>query len=113
MAALQRLRRSAKPSDVAKYIRRLHRPESVKEANIMVSAWGRVRSWQEALQVVSDMPRFGLRPNAVSFNAAITACGKAGQWEAALRVLHDENLSRQIALHLERVVFVSGDKVVK
>ena len=41
-----------------------------------ITALGRVREWQRALEFLDEMRRLGLEPTVVSYNAAISACAK-------------------------------------
>jgi pentatricopeptide repeat protein len=43
--------------------------------------------WQQALQLLSVMPKAGLLPNEITYNSAISACEKGEQWQLALNLL--------------------------
>lgn len=56
--------------------------------NIVVIGAAEAGRWEEALKLVRvEMPKFGVTPDVVSFNAAISACAKAGRWEEAVELL--------------------------
>ena len=56
---------------------------------LAISACARARQWEAALAILEAMPRRGIEPNTITFNAAITACEKGGQWERALALLDE------------------------
>jgi pentatricopeptide repeat protein len=62
---------------------------SIKEANKAISAWGRVREWERALKLLSEIRQRGLEPNVITYSAAISACEKGSQWERALELLSE------------------------
>ena len=41
----------------------------------------------EALSLLRQMPDAGIKPNVISYSAAISACGKGGKWEEALSLI--------------------------
>ena len=43
--------------------------------------------WQRALEVLEGIPQRDLKPDVISFSAAISTCAADGQWQRALEVL--------------------------
>lgn len=57
------------------------------DARLFTLALGACRAascWEQALQLMRDMPRSRVMPDLIAWNAAMTACAKARQWEQAL-----------------------------
>ena len=44
--------------------------------------------WEKALKLFNSIKGRGVKPNAITFNAAIGACEKGGQWERALELFN-------------------------
>ena len=78
-ALFQKLRSCRAREEVESLIGRLGELSSVKEANTAISAWGRVRDWRRALEVLSEIQEHGLSPNVITYSATISACGKGSQ----------------------------------
>ena len=73
--------KSARASqDIGKILSQLDGLNNVKEYNIAINAWGRVRAWQRALELLDEMRSHGITPDIISFtvSVAISACGKSG-----------------------------------
>ena len=62
---LQKLRSSKRREEVESLIGQLGELTSVKEASMAVSAWGRVRDWRRALELLRDMRERGIEPNVI------------------------------------------------
>ncbi|CAJ1384835.1 unnamed protein product [Effrenium voratum] len=63
------------------------RGDRTEEAfSIAISACEKCNQWQQAVQLLADMPRY-VRPDAFAFNAAISACEKGEQWPQCLSLL--------------------------
>ena len=43
--------------------------------------------WREQLDLLQEMRRRGLQPNAAALNAAVCRCSEAGQWRSALQLM--------------------------
>ena len=54
-----------------------------------ISAWGRVRDWRRAVELLSEMRERWLTPDVITYSAAISACEKGSQWERALELLSE------------------------
>ena len=54
-----------------------------------ITAWGRAREPQRALELLEEMKSRSVEPDVISFSAAISACGAGGQWERALELLEE------------------------
>ena len=93
-ALFAQLRRTRRLSDVEQILASVTL-YTVKEFNMAITALGRVREWQRALEFLDEMRRLGLEPTVVSYNAAISACGKGEQWRRALDLL-DEMRQNQL-----------------
>ena len=52
-----------------------------------INACAKTKQPQRAVDLLSEMSRLGLQPNAVAYNAAISACEKVSKWEVALKLL--------------------------
>merc|ERR1711974_19839 len=50
--------------------------------------------WHEALATLGEMRQRHVRPDAISFNAAITACEKCERWQESLGVLCEMLMQR-------------------
>jgi pentatricopeptide repeat protein len=54
-----------------------------------IDACAKGRMWQRALELLDEMEKNGVTPNAITYSVAITACGNGGQWEKALCLLDE------------------------
>merc|ERR1719318_583380 len=45
--------------------------------------------WEQSVGVLRDMEEMNLKPNAMSFSAAINACARRNQWKCALHLLEE------------------------
>ena len=86
---LQQLRTSRNRTEIAALSDKLGELRSIKEASMAISAWGRVRDWERALALMSEMRERGVEPNMITYSAAISACEKSSQWEHALELLSE------------------------
>ena len=57
--------------------------------NSTISACGRGRQWEKALDLLQEMMDHGIKPNVVSYNSAISACKKGEKWEKAIDLLQE------------------------
>lgn len=55
--------------------------------NAAISACGKQRKWQAALQLLCSLEHGRLQPSIVSYNAAMAACAGASLWERTLQLL--------------------------
>ena len=85
---LTQLRSAKRKSHVASLLQKFS-PRDAKEYSMAVSAWGRVRQWKQAVELLSEMKRHGVEPDVITYNAAISACAKGKQWKHALGLLSE------------------------
>ena len=90
-ASLVRSLRSSPREAVLHSIDALGAARTPQEATLILSALGRVGEWQQALRLLADLEKHeaddALKPNAITYNAAVTACAKSQQWAHARRLL--------------------------
>eukprot|EP00974_Lingulodinium_polyedra_P007963 758673-Lingulodinium_polyedra.AAC.1 len=55
--------------------------------NAAVSDCEKATQWELAVELLAQMPRAGLRCNAITCDVAVSASEKAAQWWLALRLL--------------------------
>eukprot|EP00435_Cladocopium_sp_Y103_P070691 s75_g35.t2 len=61
--------------------------KDVKVFTAAASGLRRAARWEEAVQLLVQMPKGKIYPDVVNFNATITACSSAGHWQAATALL--------------------------
>lgn len=54
-----------------------------------MTAWGRVKQWGKALELLSACRAAGWKPDQRCYMAAVTACSKCGQWTHAVRLVSE------------------------
>jgi pentatricopeptide repeat protein len=89
LAALQRVKQSARTSaDVAAALSQI-RPQTTKEYFHAIGAFAKVRDWRGALALLDEMHERRVQPDMYCYSAALTALDKARQPKRAL-ALFDE-----------------------
>lgn len=83
-----KLRKIRDPKKLEISFRQLQ-PRDIKEYDVGISAFGRLREWGQALSLLKEVQTAGMTPTVVSFTAAISACGKRGKWQHALLLLDE------------------------
>ena len=58
----------------------------VISVNARIASYQKGRQWQQAIQIVQEMPRISFRSDVISFNASISSCG---EWIMALDLFQD------------------------
>lgn len=53
-----------------------------------IAAVAKSGRYKEALSMMDQMKKDGLKADVYTFSAAISACGKSGQWEKAIELLN-------------------------
>ena len=66
-------------------------PPNTVQINMAVTRLGRMKGgWRSASDLLrTSHERYGVKPNVITYNAAISACEKGRQWERALELLRD------------------------
>ena len=60
---------------------------SLGKCTAVLSERAKQSLWHEALKLLAEMQAQGLKPDVITYNAAISACGKGSQWHEALELL--------------------------
>ena len=88
-ALLQQLKKCRGSKQVSAIAQSLGRPQSVREANKLVIAWGRAKDSHRAVSILETMRSDGLSPDCKTYSAAMSACEKVGKWENALELFRE------------------------
>lgn len=88
-ALLQQLKKCRDKEQVGAVALIIGRPQSVREANKLIIAWGRAMETQQAIHILETMRSDGLAPECKTYSAAISAYEKVGQWQKALDLFRE------------------------
>ena len=60
----------------------------VRSCNMVISSFAK-SDYRRALLTLRSLPSRGVRPNTISFNAALSGCSRAKRWKVALQLLEE------------------------
>ena len=78
-------------------------PPASQKLPRMAITEGRAGRWRQALSLLREVHESGLKPNVITYSAAIQACAEGGQDEHALRLFTD--IEKSQALQANYVTF--------
>ena len=52
-----------------------------------MSAYEKGGQWQRALELLEGMPQWALKPDVISYNAAMSACDEVCKWQRTIELL--------------------------
>jgi pentatricopeptide repeat protein len=64
--------------------------------------------WRIVLNLLEQMQKEGVQPDAISYSSAIRACGAAGQWKEALELIRIMQASKDLKLKPNRIAYTNA-----